>query len=1488
MTHTKQSILALLERAHQEHAKKEVIERLRWFAHFVENGSVSKTCTEFSIARTTFYRWYNRLDAKNLSTLENVPKSGLLKDGPHGNHNCLLCSLNRILGDWRQKLTHKPTAFFALVTAVINISIFFLIALPQVVGAASSWAPTLIVNTEAFQVIDDTDSAADLYLQFGGTLNKRLTYDRTLALFIFNDDLEVIGTVSGSTIHAQDRLQSSGSLIVDGASVFLNGLDCSGNDNGGALTVGADGQVSCSDDDSGAGGGGAFSGTGSLQDFFDNRYVHVEGDTMTGALTIFKDAGTATGNTLVVDTDGLVFDASERRVGIGTDTPDYTLDIQSGSTTTMRFRNDNGSGAVFRRSTASNTLTLENTITQPASDTTSAVSFNGSPDYVDIGSDSSLYPSYMSISAWSNSNNLSGQQAIIANDSVHSANTGFSMYRYNSVMYFDVGVGTGYGRTSYAYSDLNTWVHWLGTYDGTTVRLYKNGSEVSTAAISGTMSAPTTKGTEIGRHPSFTTYVFSGEIDDARIYDRALDTSEISEIYNSGSGTPDDVSAGGLVGWWKFDENTGTSAADSSDNSNTGTLSGAGWATGKIAGATSIQTATIISSIDGALEGEKGIVKFGEATGNTQLQGQELGFYTGGTQRIMVDSGGLVGVKTTTPTEELEVVGTISGSTIHAQDNLSTSGSLAIESSIFGAGLADCDTSGTDKLLWDATTGTFSCGSDNTGGGSTGTGSLQNFFDNRYIEVGGDTMTGALIINPTTATAEGDLEVVGLISGTTLHFGDLLTGSGYAVFRNVTDSTTSFQINDADGGNPVLNVDTTNERVGIGTDSPETNLHIYDATGPATLTIESLGESDALGQFLNFERINTGPDSFINFFTGGANIWSLGADGDGTNHFRFQDSGVNVVTIEDGGAADSLYIRNNGGGAGIGMGTSTPTEKLEVVGTISGTTLHATDSLTSSGTLVFEGAASGASLYVADGFAGSGLADCDTAGTSKLLWDVTTERFSCGTDTDTTIADTNTNQLTTFSLTGDSGTPETIAQGNTLDIAGGAEITTAVSATDTITINITDNTVDFAELQDTLDLDASTTLNFGGSNFIYDLTSTGDFMIRDNGSAAFFVDDSGRIGIGTEDLVSNIELDVAANDTLVDLYLKRIDSTISNGTGLGFIRFAGTDGGSESSPLIGAGIQGQAAGTWATGNSPANLIFWTTPDSSSTLTERMRIRPDGKVGIGTATPTAKFDVIAVEYQTGAYLYSSGATVLALDNYSGTTGSGMNAHIMFGYRNVFDTELYRHGNTGSGGIVIKTQQTSTSDNAFRIITQNGSANNTVFKVRADGAVTAEGSFTGGGADLAEWFPTADPGMTPGDITCLDPKRPKHVKRCNSRELKMIGIYSTNPGFIGNSQMGMEGPSALIGLIGQVPVKVIGNVDIGDSITLSKTDSVGKRAGPYDPSICIAMEEHRGGEIGTVTCLLTRNTGSSGSAPIDSKSVADYLLKSFKDSMRLDDF
>jgi len=84
----------------------------------------------------------------------------------------------------------------------------------------------------------------------------------------------------------------------------------------------------------------------------DARYVEIQGSTMTGALAIKVTSGTATGNTLVVDTKGLVYDATNKRVGIGTTEPDAKFHIQSG-TAGFRFSKQSVNRAEIRFSDAS-------------------------------------------------------------------------------------------------------------------------------------------------------------------------------------------------------------------------------------------------------------------------------------------------------------------------------------------------------------------------------------------------------------------------------------------------------------------------------------------------------------------------------------------------------------------------------------------------------------------------------------------------------------------------------------------------------------------------------------------------------------------------------------------------------------------------------------------------------------------------------------------------------------------------------------------------------------------------------------------------------------------------------------------------------------------------------------------------------------------------------------------------------------------------------
>ncbi len=113
---------------------------------------------------------------------------------------------------------------------IAAIAVAASMAFPQVALSASSWAPTLLVNTESFQTIDEGDSTTDVEIRFGGTLNEKLIWNRSEGTFQFTDDLSVLGILSGSV------------LRVDGAADIHGALNASGSiRTDGDLTLNADG-----------------------------------------------------------------------------------------------------------------------------------------------------------------------------------------------------------------------------------------------------------------------------------------------------------------------------------------------------------------------------------------------------------------------------------------------------------------------------------------------------------------------------------------------------------------------------------------------------------------------------------------------------------------------------------------------------------------------------------------------------------------------------------------------------------------------------------------------------------------------------------------------------------------------------------------------------------------------------------------------------------------------------------------------------------------------------------------------------------------------------------------------------------------------------------------------------------------------------------------------------------------------------------------------
>ncbi|TSC79615.1 MAG: hypothetical protein G01um101425_546 [Candidatus Peregrinibacteria bacterium Gr01-1014_25] len=171
--------------------------------------------------------------------------------------------------------------------------------------AVSSWSPTLLVNTEAIQIIDDADSTANLALKFGSTINKSLTYDRTATVFRFDDDVWVNGTLSGALLFARSTLASSGTLVFEGAgsgaSLYLGtslqgvGLtDCDTEATSKLMWDATKGRFSCGADQTGGASTpevGTSSFSGGVLRLGDSRYVNTSGDSMTGALSISVTGG---------------------------------------------------------------------------------------------------------------------------------------------------------------------------------------------------------------------------------------------------------------------------------------------------------------------------------------------------------------------------------------------------------------------------------------------------------------------------------------------------------------------------------------------------------------------------------------------------------------------------------------------------------------------------------------------------------------------------------------------------------------------------------------------------------------------------------------------------------------------------------------------------------------------------------------------------------------------------------------------------------------------------------------------------------------------------------------------------------------------------------------------------------------------------------------------------------------------------------------------
>jgi hypothetical protein len=215
-------------------------------------------------------------------------------------------------------------------------------------------------------------------------------------------------------------------------------------------------------------------------------------------------------------------------------------------------------------------------------------------------------------------------------------------------------------------------------------------------------------------------------------------------------------------------------------------------------------------------------------------------------------------------------------------------------------------------------------------------------------------------------------------------------------------------------------------------------------------------------------------------------------------------------------------------------------------------------------------------------------------------------------------------------------------------------------------------------------------------------------------------------------------------------------TAVGSGDSLGFIVFKGYTG---TQYLQNNAITGEVDGTVTSSSLPQRLVFRT--GSGNINTERMRITSAGNVGIGTSSPGAPLDVVGTSYTVNVISSAVSNAVMGVQSSSGSFA-----------QTVLFTNTARAANS--------------TYNFFACATGNFSDQE--FNLRGDGEAFADGSWTGGGADYAEYFEWSDGNPDEEDrrgySVVLDGETVRPATSDDAPSA-IMGVVSTNPAVVGDA-------------------------------------------------------------------------------------------------------
>lgn len=357
------------------------------------------------------------------------------------------------------------------------------------------------------------------------------------------------------------------------------------------------------------------------------------------------------------------------------------------------------------------------------------------------------------------------------------------------------------------------------------------------------------------------------------------------------------------------------------------------------------------------------------------------------------------------------------------------------------------------------------------------------------------------------------------------------------------------------------------------------------------------------------------------------------------------------------------------------------------------------------------------------------------------------------------------------------------------------------------------------------------------------------------------VESTGDVGIGTTNPVT--KLDVRGRLVLDDTAGSLIYTAASGGEQSKYLR------------LINSPDLASASGLMAGGVLVSNDYGYASPGKSDLIVK-------GNVGIGTASPAARLVVVesggtgtAASFSQNS-LTTTAPTVLIntfsndndhyglnvvsnngstaanfLCNDAAGSGDGVVSRVVgsgiagnftaegagqaiLATHSLVDSTVVRLERTADSNANIDVLELRTGaasqDNMQFIECERGA--DVKFRVWGDGDVSADGAFTGSGADFAEMIQVTDGANNaePGDVMVIDPTEDRSVRVASTaRSTLVAGIYSTKPGYLGSEDDWDDVALQLVGtdpsnpeelvaakpidlgrMIGQIPMAVVGIV------------------------------------------------------------------------------